>query len=139
MISTKLLIYCIGAGAVYLFLISILLEYIGKKINCFRGMPAEFIESGGTLWFSMNYAMELLLYVLIPSIAYSYFYILLPLSGIRTAVAGALFAFTLGAIPALTSLLNRSQLPVLTFAYLLLTILLKLTGSLLVIGYLYQL
>ncbi len=102
-------------------------------------MPAEFIESGGALWFTMNYTMELLLYVLIPSIAYSYFYILLPLSGIRTALAGALFAFTLGAVPALTSLLNRSQLPVLAFAYLLLTILLKLTGALLIIGYLYQL
>ena len=139
MISTRLLIYCIGTGAVYLFLISMLLEFFGKRINAFRGLPGGFAEAGSTLWFTMNFAMETLLYVLIPSIAYSYFYILLPLSGIRTAVAGALFAFTLGAVPALTSLLNRSQLPVLTFAYLLLTILLKLTGSLLIIGYLYQL
>ncbi len=139
MISTKLLIYCILGGAVYLFLISLLLEFFGKKINAFRGIPAEFAETGGGLWFTMNYAMELLLYVVIPSIAYSYFYILLPLSGVRTAIAGALFAFTLGAVPALTTLLNRTRLPVLMFTYLLLTVLLKLTGSLLIIGYLYQL
>jgi len=139
MISTKLLIYCMLTGAVYLFLISLLLEFFGKRINAFRGIPREFAESGGSFWFTMNLTMELLLYVVIPSIAYSYFYILLPLSGIRTAVAGALFAFTLGAVPALMSLLNRTRLPVLMFAYLLLTMLLKLTGSLLIIGYLYQL
>jgi hypothetical protein len=118
---------------------SLLLEFIGKRINAFRSMPQEFAESGGSFWFTMNLTIELFLYVVIPSIAYSYFYILLPLSGVRTAVAGSLFAFTLGAVPAMMSLMNRTRLPILMFAYLLLTMLLKLTGSLLIIGYLYQL
>jgi len=139
MISIELLLYCILVGAVYLFLMSLLLEFIGKRINAFRGIPRELVESGGSFWFALNLTMELILYVVIPSIAYSYFYILLPLSGVRTAVAGGLFAFTLGAVPALLSLLNRTRLPILMFAYLLLTMLLKLTGSLLIIGYLYQL
>jgi hypothetical protein len=139
MISIELLLYCILVGAVYLFLMSLLLEFIGKRINAFRGIPRELAESSGSFWFALNLTMELILYVVIPSIAYSYFYILLPLSGVRTAVAGGLFAFTLGAVPALLSLLNRTRLPILMFAYLLLTMLLKLTGSLLIIGYLYQL
>ena len=139
MISTELLLYCILVGAVYLFLMSLLLEFIGKRINAFRGIPKDFAESGGSFWFSMNLTMELLLYVVIPSIAYSYFYVLLPLSGVRTAMAGSLFAFTLGAVPALMSLMNRTRLPILMFTYLLLSALLKLTGSLLIIGYLYQL
>ncbi|MGH8014774.1 MAG: hypothetical protein ACREBV_01125, partial [Candidatus Zixiibacteriota bacterium] len=74
----------------------------------------------------------------IPSIAYSYFYIMLPLSGVRTGLAGALFAFTLGAVPALVGLLVRTRLPVLAFSFLLLAILLKLAGSMIIIGYLYQ-
>lgn len=139
MISTELLLYCIFGGAVYLFLISVLLEFLEKKLNVFRGFPAELIESTGGLWFTMNLIMELLVYVVIPSVAYSYFYILLPLSGVKTAVAGSLYAFTLGAVPTLMSMINRTRLPVLMFTYLLLTILLKLTGSLLIIGYLYQL
>jgi len=139
MISTELLLYCIGAGAAYLFLISLLLEFLGKKLNVIRGFPAELIESTGGLWFLMNFTMELLLFVVIPSIAYGYFYVLLPLSGVRTGIAGALFSFTLGAVPALVGLLVRTRLPVLMFSYLLLGILLKLAGAMIIIGYLYQL
>jgi len=139
MISTQLLLYCVAAGAVYLLLISIVLEFISKRLKVFQGFPAEIVEPTGGLWFGMNYALELLLFVVIPSVAYSYFYILLPLSGVRTGIAGALFAFTLGAVPALVGLLVRTRLPVFTFSYMLLGILLKLAGSLIIIGYLYQL
>jgi hypothetical protein len=139
MISTGLLVYCLIAGAAYLFLISLVLEFFAKRLKVFDGFPPEVIESGGGFWFTLNFAMELLLYVVIPSITYSYFYIMLPLSGIRTGIAGALFAFTLGAVPAMVALLVRTRLPIVTFCYLLLGILLKLTGVLIIIGYLYQL
>ena len=139
MISTKLLLYCLVAGSVYLLVMNLLLEMVSKKLNVFRGMPAELIESTGGFWFLLNFSMELLLFVAIPTIAYSYFYILLPLSGIRTGIAGALFAFTLGAVPALVSLLVRTRLPMLLFVFLLFGILLKLGGVMIIIGYLYQL
>ena len=64
---------------------------------------------------------------------------MLPLSGIRTGVAGELFAFTLGALPAIVGLLTRTRLPALLFSYLLFGVLLKLAGCLAIIGYLYQL
>ncbi len=139
MISTELLLYCVAAGAAYLFMISLLWEYAGKKMNIYRGVPAGIIEQIDKTWFMMNFAMELLLYVVIPALVYSYFYIMLPLSGIRTGVAGALFAFTLGAVPAIVGLLTRIRLPALLFSYLLFGILLKLAGCLVIIGYLYQL
>lgn len=139
MISTKLLLYCIAAGAGYLLVISLLLELISKGLKVTRGMPEEMIETTGVFWFFLNYLMEILLYVVIPSIAYSYFYIILPLSGIRTGIAGALFAFALGAVPALVSLLVRTRLPILLFSYSLLGVLLKLGGVMIIIGYLYQL
>ncbi len=139
MISTELLLYCIGAAGAYLFVISLVWEYAGIKLNINRGMPAEMLEPTGKIWFMMNFLMELLLYVVIPSLVYSYFYIMLPLSGIRTGVAGALFAFTLGALPAIVGLLTRTRLPALLFSYLLFGVLLKLAGCLVIIGYLYQL
>ena len=139
MISTELLLYCIGAAGAYLFVISLVWEYAGIKLNINRGMPVEMLEPTGKAWFMTNFLMELLLYVVIPSLVYSYFYIMLPLSGIRTGVAGALFAFTLGALPAIVGLLTRTRLPALLFSYLLFGVLLKLVGCLVIIGYLYQL
>ena len=139
MISTELLLYCIGAAGAYLFVISLVWEYAGIKLNINRGMPVEMLEPTGKAWVMMNFLMGLLLYVVIPSLVYSYFYIMLPLSGIRTGVAGALFAFTLGALPAIVGLLTRTRLPALLFSYLLFGVLLKLAGCLVIIGYLYQL
>ena len=139
MIATALLLYCIGAAGAYLFVISLVWEYAGIKLNINRGMPVEMLEPTGKAWFMTNFLMELLLYVVIPSLVYSYFYIMLPLSGIRTGVAGALFAFTLGALPAIVGLLTRTRLPALLFSYLLFGVLLKLAGCLVIIGYLYQL
>lgn len=139
MISTELLLYCIGAAGAYLFVLSVIWEYAGTKMNINRGIPAEILEPISKAWFMMNFVMELLLYVVIPALVYSYFYIMLPLSGIRTGVAGALFAFTLGAVPAIVGLLTRTRLPALLFSYLLFGVLLKLAGCLVIIGYLYQL
>ncbi|HEX2896866.1 MAG TPA: hypothetical protein VHP63_02310 [candidate division Zixibacteria bacterium] len=139
MISGSLLFYCIAVAAVYLFLVSLLLEFLGKKFDVFKGFPPELIENTGAFWFLMNFTMEMLLFVVIPSMAYGYFYILLPLSGVRTGIAGALLAFALGAVPALVGLLVRTRLPVLMFSYLLFGILLKLAGAMIIIGYLYQL
>ena len=139
MISTELLLYCIGAAGAYLFVISLVWEYAGIKLNINRGMPVEMLGPNGKALFMTNFLMWLLLFVVLPLLVYSYFYIMLPLSGIRTGVAGALFALTLGALPAIVGLLTRTRLPALLFSYLLFRVLLKLAGCLVIIGYLYQL
>ena len=138
-ISFELMLYCLVAGGVFLLLISFLLEAIGKGLRISRGIPSELIESTGWMWLAINYAMEFLFFVFIPTLAYSFLYLILPLSGIRAGMAGALFAFTLGALPALMGLTLRLKLSMPYLLYFLLGLLLKLGGALIIIGYLYTL
>jgi hypothetical protein len=138
-ISFELILYCLIAGGVYLLLISFLLEMIGRVLKTSRGIPAELLESTGWTWFAISYIMEFLFFVFIPTFAYGFLYLILPLSGIRAGMAGALFAFTLGVVPALMGLAVRLKLSMLYLLYFLLGLLLKLAGALTIIGYLYSL
>jgi len=138
-ISLELMLYCFAAGGAYLLLVSFLLEMIGRALKISRGIPAELLESPGWTWFAINYIMELLFFVFIPTMAYSFLYLILPLSGVRAGMAGALFAFTLGVVPALMGLAVRFKLSMPYLLYFLLGLLLKLAGALIIIGYLYTL
>lgn len=139
MMSFELMVYCLVVGGVYLLLISFLLEMAGRGLNISRGIPSELLESAGWTWFAINYIMELLFFVFIPTLAYSFLYLILPLSGLRAGVAGALFAFTLGAAPALMGLAVRLKLSMPYILYFLFGLLLKLGGAMTIIGYLYSL
>jgi hypothetical protein len=139
MISFEMMLYCLVVGGAYLLLISILLEMIGRALNISRGIPADLLESPGWTWFAINYIMEILFFVFIPTLAYSFLYLILPLSGLRAGIAGALFAFTLGVVPALMGLAVRLRLSMPYLLYFLLGLLLKLGGTLTIIGYLYSL
>jgi len=139
MFSKKLIIYCFVSSGLYLLVISWLLSFLQRKLRLTEGISAQLLESTHLGWSAINYVMEFLFYVVIPTIAYSLFYLVIPLSGIRAGLAGALFAFTLGAAPALISLSVRIKLPMPFILFSLLSLLLKLGGSLAIIGYLYQL
>jgi hypothetical protein len=71
--------------------------------------------------------------------AYSFFYFLIPLSGVRAGMAAALMAFGLGAVPTVMSISLRLRLPAPYLLYILLSVLIKLAGSLTIIAYLYSL
>ncbi|MCK4301521.1 MAG: hypothetical protein KAW91_02045, partial [candidate division Zixibacteria bacterium] len=86
-----------------------------------------------------NFAMEFLFFVGIPTFAYNFFQVILPLSGVRPGLAVALAAFTLGAVPVVMGLSARIKLPMLYVLYFLFGLLLKLSGALVIIGYLYSL
>ncbi|MFQ6007557.1 MAG: hypothetical protein ACE5K8_01265 [Candidatus Zixiibacteriota bacterium] len=139
MISVELVLYCLVVAGLYLLVLSALLEFIGKKLGIPRGIPTELLEPIGVSWFLLSYVMELLFFVIIPTFAYSFFYVIVPLSGIRAGMAGALSAFTLGAVPALMGLSVRIKLSMLYLLYFLLGLLLKMGGTLTIIGYLYSL
>lgn len=139
MISIELMLYCVVVGGVYLLVLSFMLEMIGRKINISRGIPPELLEPANWVWFVLIYVMELLFFVVIPTLAYSFFYLIVPLSGVRAGMAGALLAFTLGAIPALIGLSVRIKFSMPYLLYFLLGLLLKLGGAMAVIGYLYSL
>ena len=83
--------------------------------------------------------MEFLFFVTIPTVSYSFFYLIVPFSGIKAGMAATLFAFTLGAVPLVMSLSVRLKLPMQYLLFLLLSYLVKLGGSLAIIAYLYTL
>ncbi len=139
MISFELMLYCVLMSGAYLLTMSFLLDWLERKLKLSSGLPEEIVETTGVGWTLANFTMELLFYVAIPTIVYSFFYYLLPFYGVRAGIASALFAFGLGAVPALIGLAVRVKFPMPYLMYLLFSILLKLIGSLAIIGYLYTL
>jgi len=139
MISVKLMVYCMLAAGGYLLLFSLLYEKVGNILGLTRGIPEQLLESTDLGWFVVNFIMELLFFVAIPALTYSFLYLILPLDGLRAGLAIALVAFVLGATPILMGLSLRIKISMPYLLYYLLGFLLKLGGSLVIIGYLYRL
>ena len=139
MVSFDLMFYCVLWAGAYLLVLSLLLDFVERKLKLSAALPEAMIESTGLTWTFTNFLMEVLFYVAIPTIVYSFFYYLLPFYGVRAGLAAGLFAFGLGAVPALMGLAVRVKLPMPYMLYILFSILLKLVGCLAIIGYLYTL
>ena len=121
MISFELMLYCVLSAGAYLLLLSLLLDWVERKLKLSAMLPDEMVESTGLSWTLANFTMEV------------------PFYGVRAGVASGLFAFGLGAVPGLIGLAVRVKLPTPFMFYILLSILLKLIGCLAIIGYLYTL
>ena len=139
MVSWKLIVYCIAAAGVWLFVASLLLDLIARALRLASSVPADLVEKTSPALTLANFVMELIFYVGIPTMAYSFFYFLIPLSGVRAGMAAALMAFGLGAVPTVMSISLRLRLPAPYLLYVLLSVLIKLGGSLSIIAYLYSL
>ncbi len=139
MMSLSLLFYCLVCAGAYLLVLSLLLDYLQHKLKLAHQIPSQLIEPAGLGDSLVNFMMEFLFFVAIPTIVYSFFYFLIPLSGIKAGLAAALFAFVLGAAPAIMGLSVRVKLPMPYLSYMMLSLLLKLGGSLTIIAYLYSL
>ena len=139
MIDRTLMIYALVSAGGYLLLISLLLEFISKKLSTGKGLSEELKEETGTGWFILNFIMELLFYVAVPTIGYSFLYLILPFEGIKAGIAAALFALVIGAVPITMGLSVRIKLPLPFLTFFLLGYFIKLAGSLVIIGYLYTL
>ncbi len=139
MIDVTLMLYCLVAGGVFLLVVTLLHEWLGRRLNIAKGVPPEQLEPAGPAAFTVGLVMEGLFFVAIPTLAYGYFSIVLPLAGVRPAVGLALIGFTLGAVPALMGLSLRVKLWMPYVLYYLVGLLLKLTGCLIIIGSIYNL
>lgn len=139
MISMELMLYCLLAAGVYLLLVSLAFDWLERKLKLTAALPEQMVEPTGLSWTLANFLLELLFYVAMPSVIYGFFYYLLPFYGVRAGMASALFAFALGAAPAVIGLSMRIKLPTPFVFYMLLTFLVKLLGCLAIIGYLYTL
>lgn len=138
MFSRTLLIYCLILSGTYLLIVSMLLDYLGKKLRVGEGIPAEMLESSGIGWSAMRFFTEMLFYVAIPALIFGFFYFVIPLSGLRAGLGAALFAFTVGATPSIMVLTVKVKLPMPFVLYHLLSQLIKMGGSMALIGYLYS-
>lgn len=139
MFSVELIVYCIVSAGLYLLAVSFLLDFVERKLRLTSNIPAELVEPPAISWTLINYMMEALFYVVIPTLIYSYFYFVIPFIGIRAGLAAALFAFVTGIAPAIMGLSVRIKLPMPYLLFFMLSILIKLSGCLAIIGYLYSL
>jgi len=139
MISYKLMFYCFVVSGLYLLVISALLSLLEVKLKLAKGIPDDMLEKSNLAWFMMNFVMEMLFYVIIPTIVYGFFYVVIPLAGVKAGLAAALLAFLLGATPMLMGLSVKVKLPMPYVLYNLLSHFIKLAGSMALIGYLYSL
>ena len=139
MVSFELLLYCVLLGSGYLLALSLILDLLERRLHVTAGIPKEILESDGWIWTFMNFFMEALFYVVVPAIAFGFFYAILPVSGAKGGVGCALFAFVLGTVPLGMRLAVRIKLPMQYLLFALLSHLLKLAGTLAIIGYLYSL
>lgn len=139
MLSGGLLWYCLVFGGVALLVATLLVIGLGRLLHVRRHLNAELAETMSLGWRVMNFIMEFLFFVAVPTLAYSVFSVILPLEGVRVGLAMALVGFGLGAMPAVIGLSVRLKLPMNYLLYFLFGILLKLIACLAVIGYLYSL
>ena len=139
MISTELVVYCLVLGGLTLIVLTVLFELLGRYLRVARDMPKGLMEPTSPGWHFMNFVMEFLFLVAVPTFVYSMFVVILPLSGIRPGLAAAVLAFTLGAVPTVLALSVRIKLSMVYLLYILFGVLIKLAAVLATIGYLYSL
>jgi hypothetical protein len=127
------------ASGIYLLLISGLWEWLHNSLKLNEGIPESLVEQSNLSWFILNFIMEFLFYSAIPSIGYSFFYLILPFEGFKAGLAAALFALILGGVPIIMIISVRLKLPLAYLTFTLLGYFVKLAGSIIIIGYLYSL
>jgi len=138
-LSYKLIMYALLLGGGYLLIIDLLWYRLEKAVPVFEGFPDQLIEHRNWALFVYCYAVELIFFVFIPAFVYFWFYSVMPVSGIRGGVAVGLFLFLLGFVPYAILMLFRIKIPVVFLLYQSMGLLIKIVGSLSIIGYLYSL
>ena len=120
-------------------MVDLLWNKLESIVPTFRNFPKELVETKNVNWFVSSLIIEFIFFVLMPAVVYDRFYTVLPFSGIRGGISIALFLFMFGMVPLAILLMFRIKLPAVYMLYMLLGMLLKVTGSLAIIGYLYSL
>lgn len=112
MINVRLLLAALFWAGAALFVLEVAWYFLEKKLALLKSLPREILEETGTSFFVSKFVMQLAFLVAVPTVVYSWFYVMIPFYGIRAGVAVAVFIFVLGIIPFATSVLMRIKLPV---------------------------
>ncbi|MFH1685974.1 MAG: hypothetical protein ABIE70_00455 [bacterium] len=138
-VSIELLLYSLASGALWLVLVALVHRKVARWARIDREVPRELIDDSGMAGMAVQFFMELVFLVVIPTMAYALFSMILPLTGLRTGLAVGLIAFTLGAAPCIIGLAMQLRFSLLYLTYFLAGMLLKILGTLGIIAYLYSL
>ncbi len=139
MISFRLLLACLFWAGLGLFIVELILHILEKQLGLLRRIPSDLLEEPGAGLFVSKFVMQFAFLVTFPAVAYSWFYVLVPFSGIRAGMALALVLFLMGIIPFTVTLLMRIRFPVSYTLFQLAGQLIKLMVVYGIISYLYVL
>ncbi len=137
-LTFELLIYCIVLGGLYLLVFDLIWNMLERIVPIFQGFPKELIEPRSGSLFLYVWLAELIFFVFVPAVIYNWFFSVLPLSGIKGGLSVAMFVFVIGIAPFAMIVLFRIKLPAVFILYHTLGILLKITGTIAIIGHLYS-
>jgi hypothetical protein len=111
MISFRLLLAALFWSGLALLIIELIWHFLEKKLALLKNVPSEMLEETGIGLFVSRYIMQLAFLVAVPSVIYSWFYVMVPFYGLRAGVGMAVFIFILGIVPFSVSVLIRIKLP----------------------------
>lgn len=140
-IPPKLLLTCFAAGAVYLLLVNWALQALERyltKVGLWGDFPSELLRPQGKFVALSDLIIQLSVFVAFPALFYSFMYLLLPVEGVRAGILVALLPTALGALPLAVMINTRTKLPGSALAFLLLGHLIRIAGTLAIIGYLFS-
>jgi hypothetical protein len=134
-----LLKYCLFFGALYLLIVDLVWNKLESFVPTAGNFPRNLFDSKDIGWFVSSFLIEFIFFVLIPAVVYDWYYMLVPLWGIRGGIFLGLFLFLFGMIPFAILLLFRIKIPSVFILYQLIGLLVKVAGCFAIIGYLYSL
>lgn len=137
--SWELIWYCLIAGSGWVLIMSFVHEALARKPLFASGLPDEFNEPYSIGLFLVQYLIDILFYVAIPTLGYGFFAVIFPLAGVRPAMAAALALFAIGMLPIVIGMTARVRFNLAFLLFYLCINFLKLAGALCIIGYLFSL
>lgn len=138
-IDFRLLLYCLLSGAAYLLIVDYLWSRLERVVPTFKDFPEDLVERKSLSWFFSSFIVEFIFFVLMPTVVYGWFYSVIPFSGARGGIAGALYLFFFGMIPLAMLILFRVRIPAVYILFKLVGLFFKVVGVGAIIGYLYSL
>lgn len=139
MINQKLLLTALLWAGAALFIFEIIWYQVERRLKLLNHMPSQILEDTGPGFFISKFIMQLAFLVVVPTVTYSWFYVLVPFYGVRAGVAMAIFIFVLGVVPFAVTVLMRIKLPLSFMLFQMAGYLLKIIIVYGIIAYLYNL
>lgn len=139
MISVALLLTCLLWGGIALFVVELLWYLLEKKLSLTAKLPTDMVEPMGSGYFVSRFVSQFAFLVALPSVVYSWAYVLIPFYGLRAGIVLALYLFIMGIVPYSTASLMRIKIPLAYTLFHMAGYLIKLVLIYGIIAYIYVL